>query len=60
MNTKEHRRVIDEYYYACCPYCRMTIAQGKNGTDVFIKCPQCGRSFYALVKKSICNILACE
>ena len=47
---EEHRGVIKGYFYACCPYCRTTIAQGKNGTDVFIKCPQCGRYIHALIE----------
>ncbi|MDE6471667.1 MAG: hypothetical protein K2L52_01435 [Clostridia bacterium] len=47
---EEHRGVIEGYYYAYCPYCRMTLTQGKNGTDTFIKCPQCGRYIHVIIK----------
>lgn len=47
---EEHRGVIEGYYYACCPYCRITLTQGKNGTDTFIKCPQCGRYIHVIIK----------
>lgn len=32
---EEQRGVIEGYFYACCPYCRTTLNQSKNGTDHF-------------------------
>lgn len=45
----EHRGVINEYFYACCLRCRTTLIQGKNGTDCFIKCPQCGQFVHIII-----------
>lgn len=47
---EEHRGVLEGYFYACCPYCRTTLTQGKNGTDTFIKCPQCGRYIHVIIQ----------
>lgn len=31
-NPKEkHKAITDGYFYACCPYCKTTLTQGKNG-----------------------------
>lgn len=47
---EEHRGVIEGYFYACCPYCKTTLIQGKIGTDCFIKCPQCGKYIHIIIK----------
>jgi len=46
----DHRAGMEGYLYAACPYCRMTLLQGKNGTDTFIKCSQCGRFIHVLIQ----------
>lgn len=49
-NPKEkHKAIIDGYFYACCPYCKTTLTQGKNGTDCFIRCPLCGEYIHIVV-----------
>ncbi len=40
----------EEYWYACCPYCRNTLTQGKNGTDIIIKCTQCGQYLHVVIR----------
>ena len=47
---EEHRGVIEGYFYAACPFCRTTLTQGQNGTNCFIKCPQCGRYIHIIIK----------
>lgn len=48
-SKEEHRGVIKGYFYACCPYCRNTLTQGKNSMDCFIKCSQCGRYIHIII-----------
>lgn len=49
-NPKEkHKAITDGYFYACCPYCKTTLTQGKNGTDCFIRCPQCGQYIHIII-----------
>lgn len=49
-NPKEkHKAIIDGYFYACCHYCKTTLTQGKNGTDCFIRCPQCGQFVHIII-----------
>lgn len=42
---EEHR------YYACCPKCKHVLMQGKNGSDCYIKCMQCGSIIHIIVKE---------
>ncbi len=39
---EKHKAILEGYFYACCPYCKNTLIQGKNGTDCFSRCPTCG------------------
>ena len=31
IHKEEHKSVIIGYFYACCPYCRNILTQGKSG-----------------------------
>ncbi|MDE6441754.1 MAG: hypothetical protein K2L12_03255 [Clostridia bacterium] len=52
MTTKKesHKTIIDGYFYACCPFCKTTLIHGRNGTDTYIKCPQCGDYLHVEIK----------
>ena len=39
---KTHKAIMQGYYYACCPFCKTILTQGKNGTDSYNLCPTCG------------------
>ncbi len=39
---ERHRAIIEGYFYACCPFCKNTLMQGKNGTDCILRCSTCG------------------
>ncbi len=51
--NEKHKSVTAGYFYACCPYCKTTLTQGKNGTDCFIKCPQCGQYIHIIIKDNM-------
>lgn len=48
---KTHKAIMQGYYYACCPFCKTILTQGKNGTDSYNLCPTCG----AYIRVTICN-----
>lgn len=47
---EKHKAIIKGYFYACCPYCKSTLTQGKNGTDTFVKCPLCGDYIHVIIQ----------
>ncbi len=47
---EKHRAILEGYFYACCPFCRLTLLQGRNATDCFVKCPQCGQYTHVIIK----------
>lgn len=47
---EESGRIIEGYYYARCPHCCRTLIHGANGTDCFIKCPQCSQETHIVIK----------
>lgn len=46
---EKHRAIIEGYFYSCCPYCKNTLIQGKNGTDCFSRCPTCGEYIHIVI-----------
>lgn len=44
------------YLFACCPKCRTTLVQAKNGMNGFIRCPQCGTHIHVIIKNGIVMI----
>lgn len=52
IHKEKHKSVIIGYFYACCPYCRNILTQGKNGTDTFSRCSQCGRYIHIVVRNN--------
>ena len=49
--TKEkHKAILEGYFYACCPYCKTTLLQGKNGTDCFVRCLTCSEYIHIKIE----------
>lgn len=44
------KSIKDGYFYACCPYCKTTLTQGKNGTDTYSRCPTCNEYIHIVIK----------
>lgn len=49
MSTGGNKVFLEGYFYACCPCCKSTLIQAKNGLDGFIKCGQCGKYIHIVI-----------
>lgn len=47
---KKHNAIIEDYFYACCPFCKTPLTQGKSGTDSFNLCPTCAAYLHVLIE----------
>lgn len=47
-DQKKHNAIIEDYFYACCPFCKTPLTQGKSGTDSFNLCPTCAAYLHVL------------
>jgi len=49
---KKHKTIMEGYFYACCPYCKTPLTQGKSGTDSYNLCPTCAAYIHVQIKNN--------
>lgn len=40
-SKEKYKSITDGYFYACSPYCKTILTQGKNGTDTYSRYSTC-------------------
>ena len=44
-SKEKYKSITDGYFYACSPYCKTILTQGKNGTDTYSRYSTCNEYF---------------
>lgn len=40
-SKEKYKSITNGYFYACSPYCKTILTQGKNGTDTYSRYSTC-------------------
>lgn len=49
--TKGKTQIYNQGIFLCLlPFCKTTLTQGKNGTDIFVKYPLCGDYIHIIIQ----------